>query len=316
MSAGSPRLPNRLAVVLSAGGPVAWMFHLGVLDAIEQSLANQGRDRSSIGLMIGTSAGSAVAAAFLGGAATTDIAEALMAPPTAQQRSDYASAIGGIRHQLGDRFRPLAPRMVRHALPGGRGIAFAMAGAMPRGVFPTTGLGDLPGIRDNQGWPDGLWIPSVDATTGQVVVFGRDVTTTSVADAVEASSAVPAMFSPKRIDQIDFVDGAVASSTHAALAAEIEPDLVLVSSVQTRPGNRPIRVGARRRLRAERNALLARGVRSVVIEPDDETTELATGFPRRGTTVAADLIERGRQLASVAIDALEPTEPATSTAEN
>ena len=313
MPAGSPRLASRLVVVLSAGGPVAWMFHLGVLDAIEAALAADGRGRCEIDLLIGTSAGSAIAAAFVAGAETSEVAAALMAPPTSEQRENYASAIGGLRHELGDRFRSISPGMARHALPGGRGLAFALAGVLPDGLFPTTGLGDLPGVRDLDRWPDGLWIPSVDSATGQVVVFGRDSADLAVADAIEASSAVPAMFSPKRIDEIDFVDGAVASSTHAALATEVDPDLVIISSVQTRPGNRPIRVGARRKLEAERAVLSSRGIASIVIEPDDQTTDLAAGFPRRGTTVAADLIERGRRLASAAIDAYKPDPPATPT---
>lgn len=299
-----PPVPPNLVIVLSAGGPVAWMFHLGVLAGIESS-----GYRLTDAHFIGTSAGSAVAASVKSGAALDDVRQAILAPPGDGDRREIINTLRETRRQLSDRkiidrVRPLSPRFLRAALPGGRGVAMALAGALPSGFFPTDPLNTLPELVGTDTWPDGLWIPAVDAADGNVMVFGRDASEASVSSAVEASSAVPGMFQPKQLDGREFIDGAVSSSTHAALAAEVAPDLVVVSSVQTRAGRRPVRIGARRRLAEEIAALEARDIEVVVVEPDqdaiaNEKVLLRTGFP---TFPGADaIIAAGQRLAQSAL---------------
>lgn len=302
-----PPVPPNLVIVLSAGGPVAWLFHLGVLAGVEA----HGYQLSNAHF-IGTSAGSAVAASVKSGAALDDIRQTIVAPPGEGDRREIINTLRETRRQISnrkliDRVRPLSPRFMRQALPGGRGVAMALAGALPSGFFPTDPLNTLPQLVETNTWPDGLWIPAVDAANGDVVVFGRDESEASVADAVEASSAVPGMFQPKQLDEREFIDGAVSSSTHAALAAEVSPDLVVVSSVQTRAGRRPVRIGARRRLAEETAVLEARGIRVAVVEPDqdamtNEKVLLRSGFP---TFPGADaVIAAGQRLAQSSLSDL------------
>lgn len=292
----------RLAIVLSGGGPIAWMFHLGVL----HGLAEVGIDPVAVDLMIGTSAGSAVAAATRAGAGVEEIAAALLEPPSQAARKELNAAIGEVRNDLWERVRPLSPRLAREILPGGSGLALAACGLLPAGLVPTSTLSMLPRVDEFERWPTGLWIPAVDSRTGQVVVFGRDRADVSVPEALEASSAVPAMFRPKHIDGVDFVDGATASSTHAGLAADINPDFVVVSSVQTRPGVRPIRIGARRRLNAELASLAVKDIPYRVIGLDRAANERAEGFGYRSKAGSEKIIADGRRLTLAAFAEQQP----------
>lgn len=299
-----PDAPSRPVIVLSAGGPVAWLFHLGVLSGLE----TRGY-RLADAHLIGTSAGSAVAALVKSGAGLEQARDAIMTPPDAGDRREILDAMRTTGRELvgpglAGRVRPLAPRFLRQALPGGRGVAMAIAGVLPSGIFSNEPLGSMPSLESPEGddrWPDGLWIPAVDAQTGDVAVFGRDASEATVADAVAASSAVPGLFQPKELDGREFIDGAVSSSTHAALAAELSPDLVIVSSVQTRGGRRPIRIGARRRLRDEVAVLAAQGIPAVVIEPDEDARAAEPLVMRPGFSGADRIYEAGERLANEAL---------------
>ncbi len=298
-------------VVLSAGGPVAWMFHLGVLSALE----SHGWDLADCH-MVGTSAGSAVAASVKSGASLDQVHAAMVSSPTDHDPQAIFNTLRAAGRtitegKLRDRVRPLAPRFVRQALPGGRGIAMALAGALPSGIFPTDPLNALPSVTRNDHWPARLWIPAVDAATGNVTVFGRDASEATVADAVEASSAVPGVFQPKELDGREYIDGAVSSSTHAALAAELSPGVVVVSSVQTRAGRRPVRIGARRRLANEVRVLEARGIQVLTIEPDEQTMAVEPRLLRPGFPGADELREAGQRLATEALAERAPGDQPT-----
>jgi NTE family protein len=122
------------------------------------------------------------------------------------------------------------------------------------------------------------------------VVFGRDRTDVNVREAVEASSAVPALFRPKQLGDERFVDGGLPSPTHADLAADCDPDLVIVSSPMTRPSRRPLRVLARRHLAKERSTLARRGLPTIVIQPPQGSYEVFKGYPRRSRAAAPGIL--------------------------
>ncbi|MCP3858676.1 MAG: hypothetical protein GY704_03400, partial [Phycisphaeraceae bacterium] len=198
-------------------------------------------------LIIGTSAGSAIGAAIRAGVEPQNLADAVARPPSENDRARMRSELRDARKSLA----PFAPRLVQHALNQDRAGMLGVAGLLPAGIFPTAWLARFPGMENHSQWPDGLWIPAVSATTGDVVVFGRDRRDVDVHRAVQASSAVPGMFQPHVIDGTPHIDGGVVSPTHADLAAAIDPDLVIISSPMTRPGRRLTSGHARRRLAEE-----------------------------------------------------------------
>ncbi len=290
----------KLAVVLGAGGSAGWGFHLGVARALEACLGTRVADAD---LVVGTSAGAAIGTSLKAGASVDELLAGVMTPPTEEERAVFHEDSGTGRTGLA-RFRPLSPRLALRGLTDLRRAGLVMAGALPGGAFSTLALSRLPRVDDTLPWPDGLWLPAVRVADGEVVVFGRDNRDTTPKHALEASSAVPGMFRPKEIDGHLFVDGATASASHAHLAGEIQPDIVIVSSMQTRPGLRASRILARRQLPAEVRSLREAGTQVVVIEPDESIAAALTGFPRntgdRGLAIVDQVAEHAaRQLAAI-----------------
>jgi NTE family protein len=119
---------------------------------------------------------------------------------------------------------------------------------------------------------------AVDLVTGRRVVFGRDtdLPRVRVSEAVEASSAIPAVFRPVELAGRRYVDGAMHSPTNAdVLAGEgIELDVVVVSSPMSASSG-ATRLARRNfhHLQLQREAELVRastGAEVVRFEPSDE----------------------------------------------
>lgn len=294
---------ERIALVLGAGGAYGWVFHAGVLHGIERATKTHPNDAE---LIIGTSAGSAIGAAIRAGIEPQGLAEVAARPPTEDDRARMRNELRDARKSLA----PFAPRLVQHARNQDRAGMLGIAGLLPAGIFPTAWLARFPGMENHNEWPNGLWIPAVSATTGDVVVFGRDRHDVDVHRAAQASSAVPGMFQPHVIDGIPYIDGGVVSPTHADLAAEIHPDLVIISSPMTRPGRRLTSGHARKRLAEELAAFEETSARVIAVEPDAETGRLADGFPRSSGSNASLIFESAAVLAERSIDAALARQPA------
>lgn len=274
-------------MVLGAGGPLGWAYHLGVVqgvrDAIDREPANADR-------VVGTSAGAAIAATLLAGTPTEQVIELISSPPSDADREQMRSVGTRLRQNPLRALLPVAPsliRCVRHV-----GVITAIAGLLPAGPFPT---GMLRQFATTQEWPEQLWVPSVRLDDGRTVVFGRDHIPSTLGDALEATSAIPGVFRPKTIDGARYVDGAVASSTHAHTLVPERLDVVLISAPTAREGNGPLRARARRSLANEDEALRASGSRTRILVPDAEVLQAAEGFPRKRLHAAVDIVEAARR---------------------
>lgn len=273
-----------LGVVLGAGGSLGWAFHLGVIDGIREVLGHELADAQQV---VGTSAGGAIGASVLAGADARQILTAITSPLSDEQMEEMKEARANSKRWIFRLFRPQSLSMVR------RGGLVGLAGLAPAGLFPTFPIRRFP-THTLTDWPTSLWVPSVRLGDGETVVFGRDRKDVSVTDAVEATSAVPVMFQPKRIGNRRFIDGAVASATHADLLAPLNLKTVVVSSPMTRPGRGLVKVRARRQLRAEVSAVEQTGTSVTVLEPDDEIMTIAEGFPREHPERGYDIINAAR----------------------
>ncbi len=281
-----------ISIVLGAGGPLGWVFHLGVMRAVAETL---GTDVAGADRVIGTSAGAAIAGACLSGADESEIVEAITARPSEDEIERMRELMAEFRRPW-RRLRPGAVGAIPRALSRGPATvpATAVVGLLPSGVFPTSSLRRFPAPPDNGRWPPQLWIPSVRLGDATVTVFGRDRLDIPVADAMEASSAVPGMFRPKVIDGQRYVDGAVRSASNADLLAASDPGFVVISSPMTRPGRGVVRSRARRQLGREVKRLRSGANTVVVIEPDADIVTRAEGFPRHNPDRADALIEAAR----------------------
>ena len=236
-----------IGLVLGAGGVVGHAFHAGVLAAVADATGWDPRDAEVI---VGTSAGSVVGALLRAGASAPDLAaRATGAPVSSAGRRLIARAETGRGNLPPIPSRPeprgripsmSAPGALLRAArqPWNARPAALAAALLPEGRIPTELV--AAGLRPLfDEWPDApLWINAVQLDTGRRVTFGRDPErSTTVADAVAASCAIPAFFEPVLVDGVRYVDGGVHSPTNADLVAGLELDLVVVSSPMSIAGN-------------------------------------------------------------------------------
>ena len=291
---------HRVALVLGAGGTLGWAYHLGVLDAVAEVL---GHRPFQVDRLIGTSAGAAIAASALSGATSDEILSVIAAPPDAAELATMRANLAELRRPM-RWLRPTSRGMLRSRSLG----IGALAGLLPPGVFPTASLRRFPVGRVEDTWPANLWIPAVRAEDGRRIVFGRDDTTASLLDSIEATAAVPLLFQPKSIDGHRYLDGALRSPTNADLLFRDGPyDLIIISSPMSRPGGGALRRRARTQVRREASALRRTGAQVVVLEPSAHVGDLARGFPRRRPDLGPAVVARARDEASATLRTRWPT---------
>ncbi len=280
---------TRHAIVLGAGGVTAWALHFGAADALTAA----GLGLSEAAVVVGTSAGAAVAASVLGGTSADEALRSVLRPPPPEERRAYLAEVRA--HNRDRSWLPSEPALLRHALPGGAGIGVAWAGLSPPGVFPSDSLTRFPGLDHHATWPDRLRVVAVRLSDGARVVFGRDRDDVDVATAVRASQSVPLLFAPTPIGDDRYVDGAVRSSTNADLLLDAGVDLAVVVAPMCRPGGGAARALARRAAREELQALQSAGIRTVALRPGAGDAELFRGY-RRDPDAPARLVDAGRAL--------------------
>jgi NTE family protein len=220
---------RRIGLVLGSGGILGSAWMTGALTALGERLD---RPLGELDLVVGTSAGSVLAAALRCGMSVPELVDAHLdrAP-----RADLPG-VRAIEHETGNGLPPVplpvvgSPRLLLSALahPGRVPPLVALAGLLPLGRARLRSLVRLvESLQARLGatpdrWVPGrpLWVVSVDYDTGRRVVFGRaGGPRSSVADAVLASCAIPGWIAPQVVDGRRYIDGAVASTTSVALLA-------------------------------------------------------------------------------------------------
>ena len=227
-----------IALVLGAGGVVGSAYHVGTLAALADAT---GWDARSADLIVGTSAGSGVAATLRAGLSPADHFARSQGDELSDEGRQLTARLPQQQLTLPPRpptgpldlLRPQAPWLVASTfLAPGPIRPGLLAGLLPRGGVDTTVLGDRIRLLTTQRWPDRpTWICATRLRDGKRVVFGRDdVEVPDLGTAVQASSAVPGYFTPVRIGTKDYVDGGLFSPTSAELVARLGYDLVIVVS--------------------------------------------------------------------------------------
>lgn len=203
-------------LALGGGGILGEAWLSSVLAGIEQAGGFDGRDCPRL---LGTSAGSIVAATLAGGLRPADrLGPLVLATPTATGASAARAALAApfaLAAELGAvAAAPLASfTLSQGALPGAV-LRRALLGRVPHG---TRSHEQLVGIIQQLGASfDGrLLVAAVDTDRGRRVLFGAPgAPGASVAEAVAASCAIPGVFAPVRIGDRDYVDGGAWSPTN------------------------------------------------------------------------------------------------------
>ena len=184
----APPRPPRVGLALG-GGAARGFAHIGVIQVLEEAGVRPD-------LVVGTSAGSLVAALYATGRSGAELAQLALAMDEGAITDWSFPGRGLIR---GDALA----RFVREHT-GGRTIEQM---ALPLGIVAT------------------------DLDTGEPIVFQRGDTGL----AVRASSAVPAVFQPVRIGNREYVDGGLVSPVPVRFARQMGAEFVIAVDISTPP---------------------------------------------------------------------------------
>ncbi len=186
----TPKVPPKIGLALG-GGAARGFAHVGVIQALEEAGIRPA-------LVVGTSAGSLVAALYASG-------------KTGAQLQQLAETME--EASFADWMLPVFSRGML------RGEAFARYVSM-----------QVNG-RTIETMPMPLGIVATDLNSGQGVLFQRGDT----ASAVRASSAVPAVFQPVKISGREYVDGGLVSPVPVRYARQMGAELVIAVDISSPP---------------------------------------------------------------------------------
>jgi NTE family protein len=220
-SAGMAKTTRRCvmgsALVLGGGGVAGIAWTIGVL----AGMAAEGTDVTGADLLVGTSAGSAVAAQIGSGEPLEELYRRQVDParqvneirPTGISVPEIMAEWARLAEEVTD---PGERR--RHV--GRRALA---AETVPEAARRAVIEERLP----SWSWPERpMLITAVAAETGEPCVFDRD-SGVPLVDAVEASCAVPMVWPTVPIDGVRYMDGGTRTSVNADLAAGHTPVVIV-----------------------------------------------------------------------------------------
>jgi NTE family protein len=242
---------NNRALVLGGGGVAGIAWITGLLFG----LSEEGVDLRNADLILGTSAGSAVAAQLDCSLSLEELYRRQV-DPTLQTREITPDP--RLLQQLLQAFPRNATSGDRAELTRKVGQWALQAPTVTEAERRTVVANRLPA----HAWPDRLLrITAVDTETGQTTIFDRH-SGTQLVDAVAASCAVPGVWPPVTIDSHRYMDGGVRSSDNADLAQGYARIVILSPN-----GLRADEVVAFP-LQEQLDILKSAGAKTYLIEPD------------------------------------------------
>lgn len=293
-------------LVLAAGGVVGEAWMTGVLAGIE---AQTSVDFRTVESFVGTSAGAIVAASLAagrsprrpGGSRGLPAEEEALAAEASGGRTLVGAAARTAARLSGTVAAPLAPTALRLGAPGGAVARRAILARVPEGSRSLEQLRREVG-RWGARFDGRLRICTVDAATGRRVVFGAPgEPRASVAEAVEASCAVPGVFRPVTIGDRVYVDGGVWSLTNLDAAPARRETHVLCLTVTggsaTASPAGLLRAATRPAVALEATVLRRRSAHVTVVGPDEDLGANLLD-PRGSPRALASGFAQGRRLAA------------------
>lgn len=225
--AHSTTVTNKRGLVLAGGGLAGIAWETGVLmgiadEAPETAVAVLGSE-----VLVGTSAGSAVAAQISSGVSVAELFERQIAGTV--REIDPGVGIETITELfVGAMLAPGATTQEKLQRVGAIALtADTVAESVRRQVIADR----LP----SHDWPDRtLRLTAIDVETGELTVFDRSGGA-SLVDAVAASCAVPGVWPPVTIGARRYMDGGVSSIVNMPVASDCDSVLVLLPTGENAP---------------------------------------------------------------------------------
>jgi NTE family protein len=238
------RGPDKTALVLGGGGFTGGVYEIGALRALD--LLAEGLSVNDFDVYVGTSAGAFIAALCASGVKPEEMMQAV----TRERGSPFREI--SLRDLLHLNLSELAHRgllLPTHLLSLSRklisqlgqaslmDLVVGLAEALPPGLYSGAGIERYlrrvlseRGVEDDFGsCAHELYITATDLDTCERVVFGQDgLDHVPISTAVRASSALPMVYAPVRIDGRELVDGGIVSTTNLDIAVQAGAKLVIV----------------------------------------------------------------------------------------
>jgi len=234
---------GKTALVLAGGGITGGIYQLGVLRALDDLLLN--RSVLDFDLYIGTSAGAFIATLIAQGIPPRALVDMARNPSLSLQWRLFRHVFSPNVGELGQRITQL-PRhvpafisdLLRHK---GSFLISDLIGfvslALPSGLLDSSHLGQfMKELLELAEMPTEfkdldreLYVVACALDTWERTVFGPDSRPqVSIPEAVAASSAIPIVFKPVRLNGVDYVDGGVKGAAAVDVAIDHGADLVVV----------------------------------------------------------------------------------------
>jgi len=267
------------ALVLGGGGVTGVAWETGVLAGLSEA----GLDLSNADLLVGTSAGAAVAAQLASGTPLATLLERQLAGSAQETPATLGPAV------LARYFWAMLTRRDPAELGQAMGRLALGAGTVAEDERLAVIASRLPSHE----WPERpLQVTAVNARTGEFRVFTRD-DGVALVDAVAASCAVPGVWPPVSVEGQKWIDGGMRSAVNADLAAG-RARVVILAPITSGFGAMPS-VGQ------QAAALRAAGSAVVVVSPDrDARSRMGRNSldPARRTAAA----QEGHRQAALELD--------------
>ena len=249
-----PPLPRteplrRRGLVLGAGAALGGAWALGVLCALQDV---EGYDPAEQDVIVGTSAGSVLAALIACGVPPRRLAERLAGGAAEVEGTEPVNALDvddQVHRTLGHVPLPIPLpgnlALVARSLgrPGRHTLMTAAAALAPRGRGSLAPVGELVAeFQPAGGWPvrPRTWVVAMDFDSGRRTVFGRPgAPPASLPVAVMASCAAPGYFPPVPVAGRRYIDGGGVSVTNADVLVREHLDEVLVLAPMAWSGSDP-----------------------------------------------------------------------------
>lgn len=224
--ADSHAVTTKRALILAGGGIAGIGWETGILRGIADEAPDTAQALLDSDVLVGTSAGSTVAAQISSALSLEQLFERQTAEPTSEIDSgvdiDEISALFltamAQPGELKDKLRRIGT--IALSTP-------TVAEPVRRRVIEAR----LP-VHD---WPDqDVRITAIDTATGELVVFDAS-SSVALVDAVAASCAVPGTWPPVTIGDRRYMDGGVSSSVHTAVASDCTTAVLLVPASESAP---------------------------------------------------------------------------------
>lgn len=222
---------TKRALVLAGGGIAGIAWETGVLRGIADESPAAARLLLDSDALVGTSAGSAVAAQIGSGATLEELYDRQVAETSAELDSGvdvetitelFLTALAEPYESSLDKTRQQMQRI---------GAVALATKTVPEQIRRQVIAQRLP----SHDWPDRvLRLTMIDTATGELVVLDRN-SGVELVDAVAASCAVPGAWPPVTIDGRRYMDGGIASPVNLAVARDCEAAVVLLPSSMDTP---------------------------------------------------------------------------------